>query len=43
MTRRMTIIAVAAVAIGHLDVLMLIACTAAVCWVAAKRRQGVAA
>jgi len=34
---------VAAVAIGHLDVLVLIACTAAVFWVAAKRRQGAAA
>lgn len=43
MSRRLTVLAVAAVAIGHLDLLVAIACGAAVVWFAQKRRQGAAA
>jgi len=43
MSRWLTFCAVAAVAIGHLDLLVAIACGAAVVWIAAKRRRGAAA
>ena len=43
MTRHLTVLAVAATAIGHLDILVAIGCGAAVVWIAAKHRQGAAA
>ena len=43
MSRWFTFCAVAAVAIGHLDVLVAIGCGAAVIWFAQRRRRGAAA
>ena len=43
MSRRLLVLAVAAVAIGHLDILVALGCGAAVVWFAQRRRRAVAA